>query len=298
MSILITGTSGFVGKRVIEQLRARYNDEDIITFSSSPINGIKNIYSNNYVFDSDYLVNSGCEDVETLVHIGAFTPKSGSEANDINKSSSNIENTGRLLEALAKTKSLKRIVYLSTLDVYESTDDIISENTPVGPQTMYGWSKLYCEEMVKTFAKENDILFCVLRLGHVYGEGEEKYRKVMPVMIKSALQKEGISIYGDGEALRSFIYIEDVAKAVVNSLKLPSSDIINIVGNEAISINDLAKKIIELSGNDIKIEHISSNVANRNYIFDNSKLLNTLLDSLTPLETGLKREMEYLKQLS
>ena len=151
-------------------------------------------------------------------------------------------------------------MYLSTLDVYESTDDIISENTPVGPQTMYGWSKLYCEEMVKTFAKENDILFCVLRLGHVYGEGEEKYRKVMPVMIKSALKNEVISIYGDGEALRSFIYIEDVAKAVVNSLMLPSSDVINIVGNEAISINDLAKKIIELSGNDIKIEHISSNV--------------------------------------
>ena len=298
MSILITGTSGFVGKRVIEQLRTRYNDEDIITFSSSSINGIKNIYSNNYVFDSDYLVNSGCEDVETLVHIGAFTPKSGFEANDINKSSSNIENTRRLLEALEKTKSLKRIVYLSTLDVYESTDDIISENTPVGPQTMYGWSKLYCEEMVKTFARENNILFCILRLGHVYGEGEEKYRKVMPVMIKSALKNEDINIYGDGEALRSFIYIDDVAKAVVNSLNLSSSDIINIVGNEAVSINDLAKKIIALSGKNIKVEHISTDSVNRNYLFDNSKLLNTLLDSLTPLETGLKKEMDYLKQLS
>ncbi|SDJ26064.1 UDP-glucose 4-epimerase [Lachnospiraceae bacterium G41] len=298
MSILITGTSGFVGKRVIEQMRIHYRSEDIITFSSSSIDGIKNIDSKNYEIDSDYLVNSGCEEVETLVHIGAFTPKSGSETNDINKSSSNIENTKRLLEALSQIKSLKRVVYLSTLDVYEPTDEIISEKTPVGPQTMYGWSKLYCEEMVKTFANQNNLLFCILRLGHVYGEGEEKYRKVMPVMIKSALKNEGISIYGDGEALRSFIYIEDVAKAVVNSLMLPSSDVINIVGNEATSINDLAEKIIALSGNDIKIEHIPSNGANRNYIFDNSKLLSTLLDSLTPLETGLKREMEYLKKLS
>ena len=298
MSILITGTSGFVGKRVIEQMRMCYSNEDIVTFSSSPTDGIKNVDSKNYDIDCNYLINSGCEEIETLIHIGAFTPKSGSEANDIKRSSSNIENTRRLLEALAQTKSLKRIVYLSTLDVYKSTDDIISENTPVGPQTMYGWSKLYCEEMVKTFARENNILFCILRLGHVYGEGEEKYRKVMPVMIKSALKNEDINIYGDGEALRSFIYIDDVAKAVVNSLNLSSSDIINIVGNEAVSINDLAKKIIALSGKNIKVEHISTDSVNRNYLFDNSKLLNTLLDSLTPLETGLKREMDYLKKLS
>ena len=164
------------------------------------------------------------------------------------------------------------------------------------PQTMYGWSKLYCEQMIKAFAEQKNITYEILRLGHVYGEGEEKFRKVMPVMIKNAVDGNDISIWGDGEALRTYIYIDDVAQAIINSINYDKSDIINIVGNEAVTINELADMILRLSGNGIQITHCPSSLPNRNLIFDNSKLMTTLLSELVPLEKGLAREIEYFKK--
>ena len=160
---------------------------------------------------------------------------------------------------------------------------------------MYGWSKLYCENLIQTFARQQGLEYVILRLGHVYGEGEEKYRKVMPVMIESAINGNDITIYGDGEELRTFIYIDDVAKAIVNSIRLTTSKIINIVGNEAVSINALAKMILRIADADVKVNHIDSDTMNRYLTFDNSKLMNTLLDGVTQLEEGLCKEIDYMK---
>ena len=240
------------------------------------------------------MLENGCEDIEVLLHLGAWIPKTSASSNNLEKSYSNIANTRTLLNA--KLPALRQIIYCSTIDVYENTDNKIDEKTITVPSTMYGWSKLYCEKMIQTFCEERAITFQILRIGHVYGEGEEKYRKVMPVMIENAIKRNGITIYGNGEPIRTFIYIEDVAKAIANALTLRKSDIINLVGNEAITINELAKEIQNNCGNNININHISTDRPNRNCIFDNSKLMNTLLQTLTPFEIGLKREIEYMKE--
>ena len=297
MRVLITGTSGFIGRNVIKQLKQTIGKDEIITFSSSESDGIRNINSNNYNIDDDYLIEEKCEDVDTLIHIGAFIPKTIKDANLIDDNTSNIINTKKLLVAFSRLPKIKKIVFISSVDVYAETDDILTESSVIGPQTLYGWSKLYCEELIKNFAFQNNLDYCILRLGHVYGEGEEKYKKVMPIMIKSAIQNEDIKIYGDGEALRTFIYIDDVGKAIINAAFSESIGTINVVGNKASSINDLAKEIVAYSGNSVNICHIPTSCKNRNLIFDNSKLMDNLLDSLTPFEDGLKKEVEYMRNI-
>lgn len=293
MKVLITGATGFIGQRVLEQLKLK--NIDVVALSNADrIAGIKTISTSHYQFDDNYLLENGCEDIEVLLHLGAWTPKTSASSNNLEKSYSNIANTRTLLNA--KLPALRQIIYCSTIDVYENTDNKIDEKTITVPSTMYGWSKLYCEKMIQTFCEERAITFQILRIGHVYGEGEEKYRKVMPVMIENAIKRNGITIYGNGEPIRTFIYIEDVAKAIANALTLRKSDIINLVGNEAITINELAKEIQNNCGNNININHISTDRPNRNCIFDNSKLMNTLLQTLTPFEIGLKREIEYMKE--
>ena len=293
MKVLITGATGFIGHRVLEQLKLK--KIDVIALSNSDgIEGIKTISSRHYQFDDNYLLKHGCEDIEILIHIGAWTPKTNASSNDLEKSYSNIANTRTLLKS--KMPTLRQIIYCSTLDVYENTDSIIDERTITVPSTMYGWSKLYCEKMIRTFCANQAYTYQILRIGHVYGEGEEKYRKVMPVMIENAIRGNDLTIYGDGKAIRTFIYIEDVAKAIVNALMRTQSDIINIVGNEAITINELADAIKNNCGNNININHVSTDILNRNCIFDNSKLMHTLLQELTPFKVGLKKEMEYMKE--
>lgn len=294
MKILITGASGFVGSHVLKKLLG----QDVCALTSSEsfdIDVIKTIDSKGYSFDEEYLLNNGCEDTEVIFHIGAFTPKSSSDANCLASNISNITSTQALLQS--KLPNLKRFVYISSLDVYGNIDAVIDENTPVCPATLYGWSKLFCEKMIKTHFNNKDVNFQILRLGHVYGEGEEKYKKVMPVMIKNALEGQDITIIGDGQALRTFIYIDDVADAIINSLKLKNSEIINIVGNEAVSIKTLAEMINSISGSGVLIKHTDSDLPNRNLCFNNQKLMSTLLNQLTSLENGLKREIDYMKRV-
>ena len=294
MKILITGASGFIGRKTLEFLKEEYYNDEIIAFSSSKINGVKTVFHNNYKFDDNYLSENGCSNVDVLIHIGAFIPKLSTEANDIEQNNLNIINTQKLLTSLA---SVKKIIFISTVDIY-GIDEIITEKTLESPVSLYGWSKLYCEKMVEQYAKQNNIPYQILRLGHVFGPGEEKYKKILPITIKKVLNGETVEIWGDGQAIRTFIYIDDVAKAIVNSIGLNESNIINIVGEEQVTIKQLVDNIIELSDKNIKVKYIPSNTPNRNLIFDNSKLKKYLLSDLTKFQVGLQNEYEYMRACS
>ncbi len=294
MKILITGATGFIGSVVAAKLRGKYGYENIIALSSRNIETVSVIPSLGYGFDDTYLVDNGCSDVEVLFHIGAFTPKAASDVDDLTLTTGNIMATQKIL--MSKLPGLKRIIFVSTLDVYAHCSGILSESSLTVPSTLYGWSKLYCEQMIMKHCKENDLSYEILRLGHVYGEGEEVYRKVMPVMVRNAIEGQDLKIYGDGNAIRSFIYIDDVAKAIVNAIDVENSEIINVAGDEMVTIRQLAELICTYEKKQIQIIHVRSSAPNINYIFDNTKMKNLLLRDLTPLQIGLKREYEYMQE--
>lgn len=292
MKILITGASGFIGSKVLEFFLKSKLAEELYVLSSKKIKNVKRIEAKEYKFGKNYLIENGCEEVDVLLHIGAWTPKSSEYVNNIDKSTENIVNTYNLLKC--KLPSLKKIVYISTLDVYKN-EKVITESTPTIPRTMYACSKLYCENIIKEYCQKEGYLHQILRLGHVYGEGEEAYKKVIPTMIRNAIYQKDINIYGDGKAQRTFIYIKDVVESIVKSLFLEQSEIINIVGNENISINHLAKVIRDISGRKIQIKYIESDNINQDYLFDNQKMKKLLLDKFTSLEDGLKNEYQYME---
>jgi UDP-glucose 4-epimerase len=122
----------------------------------------------------------------------------------------------------------------------------------------------------------------------------------MPSIISNALSEKNLTVYGDGKAIHSFVYINDVVKSIVNSLELNGSHLINIAGNEQVTIGKLAAKIVNLankSGIKVELDHVESTIPNKNYIFDNSELRSLLLCKLTSLDDGLEREFNYIKEL-
>ncbi len=290
--ILITGASGFVGRKVVEEILKTYPNNDVVALASNELT-ISTILHNNYNIDENYLLNNGCENVEVILHIGAYTPKSGEESNYIFENNRNIYTTETLLRQ--NLPNLKKIVFISTLDVYAPCE-IINEQSLVEPVSIYGWSKLYCEKMIESYAKEKNIKYNILRLGHVYGEGEEHYNKILPLTIKKILNNEPIEIYGDGNAIRTFIYIEDVAKAIVKSIDIDYNTI-NVVGSEPITIRNLVKKIINISKKEIKIVYTHPEMQNRNLIFDNTLLKKYLLKEITDLNYGLEKEYHYMEKV-
>lgn len=294
--ILLTGASGFIGSYLLIALKDKYGYDNVVALTSKPLDGYRFLLHNNYSFQNDFFQKNGYGDIEIILHAGAFTPKNSNEANIISKCNQNIENTYRLLTT--KLPKLKKIVYLSTLDVYGETESTLVETSQTNPQSLYGASKLYCENMIGALAIQNDIEGLVLRIGHVYGPGEQEYKKLIPEVMRNLINGKEISIWGSGNEIRSFIYIDDVVNAIITSLHKDKIDSpINIVSDEAITIRNVVETIIKVSEKSIILNKILSNHKPRNLIFDNSKMRKMLYEPKTSFEIGIKKEWEVFKKL-
>lgn len=294
MKILLTGASGFIGSHILINLINTFGKDSIIALTSKEIPNVNcMIYKSRKDFDLNF---HDFDDVSHIIHAGSFIPKDSVSANDLELCVGNIQYLKELLAF--NLKSLKKIINLSTVDVYALSTEIISEESKIKPVSLYGSSKLYCEEMIKAFSFKKNIDYVNLRLGHVYGPGEEKYKKVLPISIQKILEGKPVDIFGNGDDLRSFIFINDVVESVVNAL---SKDVlfknidINVVSGIAISIKDVLKKLIEISGEMVEIVQKETVHSKRDLVFNNELLLNTLLSKETDLMSGLKIEYGYMK---
>jgi UDP-glucose 4-epimerase len=293
--ILLTGASGFIGKYLLELLLEKYGHDYVVAFTSHSIKNVLCVLHNNYSFNDDIFIQQGFEKIETIIHAGSFIPKINIEVDKINFSNSNIYNTEILLGA--KLPYLKKIIFLSTVDIYNS-ESVITENTSENPVSMYAHSKLYTEKMLQKWGEQHGKIVQLLRIGHVYGPREEKYAKLIPETFRKVLTNQNLTIWGTGEELRSFIYVEDVVKAIENAIDYNENlGVINIAGSQYISIVQLVEKIKELTNSEVNIERIQSNFKGRNLIFDNSKMMRFLLKNETNLDEGLLAEYTYMKQL-
>jgi nucleoside-diphosphate-sugar epimerase len=170
-----------------------------------------------------------------------------------------------------KEKKFKgRVFYSSSACVYPEYKQTDINNPglkeedayPAQPDSEYGWEKLFSERMYFAFNRNYGIDVRVARFHNIYGpEGTfEGGREKAPAALcrKVALAQDGgeIEIWGDGEQTRSFLYIDDALEGV---RKLIDSDFlgpVNIGSEELISINNLAKMIMEIAGKNLKLKHI------------------------------------------
>ncbi|MBS1774557.1 MAG: NAD-dependent epimerase/dehydratase family protein [Bacteroidetes bacterium] len=294
--ILITGASGFIGKRLLEVFCDEYGDDNIIALTSEKPNRGLFLNHHNYSFPKDFFLASGFDDIETIIHAGAFTPKQSNEANSWEETTSNISNTFNLITATLPI--LKKFIFLSTLDVYEIVDGPISEDSSTSPISLYGASKLYCERMLQQWAVERGVSCLVLRVGHVYGPGEQKYKKLIPLVMNNLLRNESPQIFGNGKELRSFIFIDDVANAILAMAKMKEYDSpINIAGSKPVSVSELVNTIIDIANQNVQIDYKEGNTVSRNLVFNTAKMQRLINITETPLRKGLEAEWQFMSSL-
>lgn len=294
MKILLTGASGFIGGRILKSLKNKYGNDSIVVLSSRKIPGVE-CYQYKSI-DSFDLPRSLFSDVTHVIHAGAFTPKDKNNANEIDGCYDNLNFLKQFLSF--EFKFLKRFINLSTLDVYSVNADLISEESAIGPVSLYAASKYFCENMVQFYCMSHKIDFLNLRIGHVYGPGEEGYKKILPVAIRKIIKGEPIELWGDGMEKRSFIYIDDVVDSIVNALIAPVKNVvINVVSGNSITINDLISKLIKISGSDVAVCRIPSVNEKRDLVFNNKFLLSTLLEKEKELDFGILKELEHMKKI-
>lgn len=293
--ILLTGVNGFIGKHIVDELLRIYGVDNVVVLSTTKHPLFKTIvyhdglYANSLIEDDDYIL----ENVKYVLHVGAFTPKGSAVSSSIFDTQNNIINSTFLFTL--PFKRLKKVIFLSTLDVY-ANEAVIDENTLTKPSTLYGWSKLYCEEVLKELSRYKSIDYQIFRVGHVYGPGEEQYKKIIPLTFQRILMNEKVEIYGTGNELRNFVYIKDVVQVVVDSLQVDLDDkVINIVGESSCSINYIMETILEITETKRKIEYSNLDFRGRDYVFDNTVFVKNCKPVYTPIKKGLIEEWGYIK---
>jgi len=174
-----------------------------------------------------------------------------------------------MLKASLK-EQIKKFFFSSSACVYnrelQQTPNLppLAENQaiPAHPDSNYGWEKLFSELLCKSYATDYGLKVCIGRLHNVYGPyttykgGREKAPAALCRKVAEAKDGDTIEVWGDGEQSRSFLYIDDCLDAIHRLMKKSDySEPLNIGTSDIISIDDLAKLIINISGKKLDISH-------------------------------------------
>lgn len=153
--------------------------------------------------------------------------------------------------------------------------------------------------MINSYAIEQKISNQILRIGHVYGPGEEKYAKIISKSIQNIVKGNDVELWGEGMELRSFIYIDDVVSAIIRAIEIEDElGIINLVGGNPITIYNLLTMLVDIGNCGSKILKQDFSGSTRDFVFDNAKLQRYLLREETDFRTGILSEFKHIEKLN
>lgn len=260
MRILVTGGAGFIGSHLCERLVAEGHDVTAIdNFSTgNASNLISLINSESFTLIEGSILDSATlnpliENAEYVFHLAAAVGVFNIVKNPLASLLTNIRGTENVLEAAYETKT--PVFLTSSSEVYgknisdslkESDDRILG--TPVTLRWSYSEAKAIDESLAYAYFIEKQLETRIVRFFNTVGPRQlGAYGMVVPRFVRAALSNNPITIYGDGNQTRCFAHVYDVVDAVV-ALAFSANTlgkVVNIGNNEEISINALARKIID-----------------------------------------------------
>lgn len=173
---------------------------------------------------------------------------------------------------------------------------------PANPDSEYGWEKLFSERMYFAFNRNANLDIKIARFHNIFGPlgtyigGKEKAPAALCRKVIEAKDIDEIEIWGDGEQTRSFLYIDDCIEAILQLMQSEFRGPVNIGSEEMVTINELAQKIIDISGKNITLKHIPGPLGVRGRNSDN-KLFEERIGPLNyrSLSDGLKATYDWIK---
>lgn len=299
--ILITGGAGFIGSCLAEKLIDDPENFVVIAddLSTGEIYKLPDPSKDNWKFIKCD-VNNYRDIAEVMLanhfdyvfHYAAFVGVQQTQANP-NKVLHDIKGIDNIFN-LSKNLSVKRVFFASSSEVYGEPIDLPQneETTPLNSRIPYAVVKNVGEAYLRSFQKEYNMDYTIFRFFNTYGP-RQSVDFVMSRFIEMALNNKPITIYGSGDQKRTFCYIDDNIEATSNAFKenLYINDVVNIGSDNEISILDLAKHVIKLTGSASKIKFLpplpEGDMFRR--FPDISKMKNLLRRDLITLEEGIKK---------
>lgn len=230
-SILITGGAGFIGSYVVCRMATNYPDTQIVnldalTYASNLalLNDCKDQSNYNFVqedinnFDRLKLLFKQY-DFDAVIHLAAESHVDNSIINPFAFAQTNIQGTLNLLEAARQhwgnNAKQQRFYHISTDEVFGSlgSDGYFTETTAYDPRSPYSASKAASDHLVRAYFHTYGLPVVISNCSNNYGPGQHP-EKLIPLMIKNIIAQKPLPVYGKGDNIRDWLYVEDHAKAI------------------------------------------------------------------------------------
>ncbi|MEC0983579.1 dTDP-glucose 4,6-dehydratase [Bacillus safensis] len=309
-SYLITGGAGFIGlnfvKLLLQDTNVRLTVFDKLTYASHPDEMDELLKLSHFRFIQgditlQHELDQAFDEVyDAIIHFAAESHVDRSIESAEPFIQTNVLGTYRMLEAVLNGKA-KKLIHISTDEVYgdlEPDDPAFTEQTPLSPNNPYSASKASSDLLVKSFIHTYQLPAMITRCSNNYGPYQHE-EKLIPTIIRKAVNGKKIPIYGDGQQIRDWLYVEDHARAVKKVLENGTAgQVYNIGGGNEKTNLDLTKTILSQLGiSHDQIAFIQDRKGHdRRYAIDASKLKGELgWTQETSFEEGIEKTINWYR---
>ncbi|MAH43280.1 NAD-dependent dehydratase [archaeon] len=309
--VLVTGADGFMGSHLTERLLELGAKVSIYVRGTS-VCGTSKIELKNLSHVKDKLEEVIAGDIgstdsielvkknkpEIIFHLAANAYVPNSFDHPIEVLQTNLIGTINMLHATMQTPSVKRVVCTSSSEIYGSCETDINEETVLHPTSPYAASKAAADRYCFSYFTTYEVPVAIIRPFNTYGP-RHTY-DVIPKFIELALEGKDLTIYGKGEQTRDFTYVDDMIRAFLTMGAHPDAvgKAINFGTGVDVSVNDIAEKLVKITGSDSKITHIDKRLAEVNRLCCNASKAKELFgwEPKISIDEGLEKNINFVKQ--
>lgn len=242
-NILVTGASGLIGRSLISLLVKKGYNVTAIDIFKRDIEYVKFIQGD---FANSNLMNVVLKEIDVVIHLAAMLGVDQCRLHPKEVIKVNYKDTKNLIDLCVKNK-IKKFIFTSSSEVYGDSKDVpYKETAKLTPVSVYGQSKVLVEKYLEKVQTKSKIKIGIARLFNIYGFNQRPVF-VVPILINLAFQNKPLKIFGDGEQIRSFTYIDDGVLGIFKLMLYENKpfEIINIGRNIEYSIKKVAEIILK-----------------------------------------------------
>ena len=304
-NILFIGGAGFIGSNIIKSIDKKKYRLTVVEPKDAYVNRLNGL-DLNLLYGSLDDVNflKECidkQEIQVLVHL-VSTLIPGSCYEDYKKEYKNVIFPSIELMEYCAQKGVRFIYFSSGGTVYGNRNDIwpFKETDPMNPISYYGWSKQMMENSILFMHRTKGLDYLIVRPSNPYGHGQNLYGKqgVVAVAIGKILKGEPVEVWGDGSAVRDYIYIDDLANVFVQLIeKDVKNTTLNIGSGRGYSVNDVLAFLKIVTQQDFKILYQNPRPVDvSSMVLELSNLKQYVDLEFTPFMDGIKMFYEDSKR--
>ena len=247
MKILVLGGNGFIGSHITDELVANGHDVTVFHRSTERYESHSDTVRF-YLGDYSDAVKLGeaVDGMDAVIHAISTTVPSTSNLNPISDVQQNLISTIQLLDLMTKA-NVRRLVYLSSGGtVYGKPNQLpVPENHPLNPICSYGIVKVAIENYIGMYQELYGLKPIILRPSNPYGprQGHSGVQGALSTFLSNTLNHKAITIWGDGETKRGYIYVKDLAHITKLAVESDVSGTFNVCSGVSYSLNELIKMV-------------------------------------------------------